>query len=364
MTRLTRFTAGALAASLVLAACGDDSDDSDGEDDATEAEASEGSGDEEATGGDLEGGELVLYSGRNEELIQPLVDQFEEETGISVDVRYDGSAESALAIQTEAEAGELQADVFLSQSPGAVGFLAEQGTLGELPEDVLGLVEEDDAASDGTWVGVSGRLRVLVYNTDEVDEGELPDSVLDMTDEEWEGRFGVAPTNGSFQDFVTVMRTELGEDETLDWLEGVADNNPGTFENNTSIVEATARGEVEMGLVNHYYLYAMLDEDPDLPVANHNFAEGDLGSSMLSAAVTMLDGAENEAEAVAFIEYLLSDAGQEYFTDETFEYPLAVGAEPNPALPPLDELEITRVDFSTLGGELQETIDLIDESGL
>src|SRR5690606_16321628 len=197
------------------------------------------------------GGTLTVYSGRNEELIQPLLDDFTEETGIGVDVRYGDSADLALLI--EEEGGNTPADLFISQSPGAVGYLAEQGRLADIGEDVLGLVDEGDAAEDGTWVGLSGRVRTLVYNTDLVDPATLPDSVLDLTDEEYAGQVALAPTNGSFQDFVTVLRVELGEDEAQAWLDGMAAGDPPTFDGNTAIVEAVGRGEVPMGLVNHYY---------------------------------------------------------------------------------------------------------------
>lgn len=306
--------------------------------------------------------ELVIYSGRTKNLIHPLLEQFSEETGIDIAVRYGDSADLALLLDQEGDRSE--ADVFISQSPGAVGFLSEAGRLGQLPSEVVSLVPAGDASGDGTWVGLSGRVRTLVYNTELVDPDTLPDSVLDMTAPEYAGRVGVAPTNGSFQDFITVMRTELGEDETEAWLSDMADADQPTYSNNTAIVEAVGRGEVPMGLVNHYYAFRARDEDPDLPVENHYYPDGDLGSTLLVTATSVVQGADKADEAQQLVEYMLAADAQLYFSNETFEYPLAAGATPNEVLPPFDQINKTRVDMGELGGELEATREMISQSGL
>ena len=305
---------------------------------------------------------LVVYSGRTENLLGPLLEDFENESGIDIDPRYGDSADLALLIDEEGDRSP--ADVFISQSPGAVGFLDGADRLTGLSDDLVGLVSEGDAAADNTWVGLSGRVRTLVYNTDLVDPATLPDSVLDLTGPAYAGDVAMAPTNGSFQDFVTVMRSELGDDEARAWLDGMAAGDPPTFDNNTAIVEAVGRGEVPMGLVNHYYALRATAEDPDLPVENHFFPEGDLGSTLLVTAASIVEGTDKADDAEALIEFLLSDEAQEFFSDETFEYPLASGVAPNEALPPFEEISSTRVDLDELGGGLAATTEMIDESGL
>lgn len=311
-------------------------------------------------GGDSD--RLVVYSGRTEDLIGPLLEDFADESGVGIDVRYGDSANLALLIDEEGD--RTPADVFISQSPGAVGFLDAAGRLTGLPDDVIAAVPEGDAADDQGWVGLSGRVRTLVYNTAMVDPADLPASVLDLTGPEYAGQVAIAPTNGSFQDFVTVMRDQLGDDEAQAWLDGMAAGDPPTFDNNTAIVEAVSRGEVPMGLVNHYYAFRALAEDPDLPIENHYFPEGDLGSTLLVTAASIVDGSDQGDDAEALIEFLLSRQAQEYFSDETFEYPLAAGAQPNPALPPFEDISATRVDLDELGGGLERTTEMIDESGL
>jgi iron(III) transport system substrate-binding protein len=305
---------------------------------------------------------LVVYSGRTSNLIGPLLEDFAEDSGVSIDVRYDESANLALLIDEEGD--RTPADVFISQSPGAVGYLDAAGRLEPLDDGLIAAVPEGDAAADAGWVGLSGRVRTLVYNPELIDEADLPDSVLDLTASEYAGQVALAPTNGSFQDFVTVLRDQLGDDEAAAWLDGMAAGDPPTFDNNTAIVEAVGRGEVPMGLVNHYYAFRAKAEDPDLPVENHYFPDGDLGSTLLVTAASVVAETDLPDEATELIEFLLSPEAQQYFSDETFEYPLADGAEVNGVLPPFEEINKTRVDLGELGGGLEQTTAMIDESGL
>jgi iron(III) transport system substrate-binding protein len=303
---------------------------------------------------------ITIYSGRDEALVGPLLEAFNEDTGIPIDVRYGDSAELALLI--DREGGDSPADVFLSQSPGAVSFLENSDLLGSLPVELLGKVDPRFVSAAGSWVGLTGRQRVLVYNEDLVSEDELPDSVLDLTDDAYAGRVGVAPSNGSFQDFVTALRHSEGEDAARDWLEGMAENESPTYADNSSIVDAVGREEIPMGLVNHYYNYRYLEEEPGAATRNYVFPDGDIGSLLIASTVSMLETGDDE-RPVELIEYLLSDEAQEFFAEETFEYPLVEGVEPVADLPPLESLETPAVDIRELG-DLAETVDLIAESGI
>lgn len=306
---------------------------------------------------------LTIYSGRNEDLIGPLVEIFEDATGIETDVRYGSSPDLALLIETEGDA--TPADVFISQSPGAMGYLATQDRLQTLPADVLDTVDAVYQAGDGTWVGFSGRQRVLVYNPNLVDPADLPDSVLDLTDPAYDGRVAVAPANSSFQDFITAMRFESGDDATLAWLEGMAANNSPNYPKNSAIVDAVLRGEVDMGLVNHYYLLRFLAEDPDAPGINHSFAPDDIGALLIVTTGAILATSDQPNAAQDFIGFMLTREAQEFYASETREYPLAAGVRPPGELAPLDVAGVMdTIDFDVLGGGLARTQELIDESGI
>ena len=329
---------------LIGAACGD----------STDTEAATGS---EATDG---GGTVTIYSGRNEDLMASVLEDFTAETGIDVEVRYDESDILAALIAEEGDASP--ADIFLSQSPGAVGFLDQAGMLADLPESILELVPATVRDDDGRWIGVSGRQRVLVYHPDRVAADELPTTITEMTDPSWKGRLGVAPANGSFQDFVTAMRFEMGDDATLAWLEGLATNEAVSYAKNSAIVEAVARGEVDAGLVNHYYNFRAIDEDPDHPALNHQFADDDLGSLLIVTGAAKLASSDNEA-ADTLLTWLLSEQAQRYFADETFEYPLVDGIAPAAAIPEASFFDVGSLDLEELEGGLSATRDLISQAG-
>lgn len=308
-------------------------------------------------------GDFTLYSGRNETLVGPLIEQYAEETGTSVDTRYGGTGELAATILEEGE--DTPASLFFSQDAGALGLLADEGRFETLPDELLDRVEERFRDPEGRWVGVTGRARVLAYNTETVAEDELPASVRDLTDPAWEGRLGWAPENASFQAFITAFRLLDGDDAVRGWLEAMIANGTVNFgDSNSAIVQAIGNGEIDAGLVNHYYLYAVGREAGEgFPVANHFFAGGDPGSLINVAGIGLIKGAADADAALAFADYLLSDEAQDYFAAETFEYPLVEGVAAPEGLVPLSEIGHPDIALGDLA-DLRGTLDLLSEVGL
>jgi iron(III) transport system substrate-binding protein len=332
-----RFMAlGALA--LTLAACGGDGS---------------GSGD----------GTLTIYSGREEELVGPLFEKFEQASGTTVEVRYGDSAELAATIAEEGD--NSPADVFFAQDPGSLGAVEERGQLAELDESVIERVPERFRDPDGRWVGTSGRVRVIAYNAEELSASEVPDSVFDLTNPKWKGKIGFPPTNASFQAFVTAMRLTQGEGRTRRWLQGIKANDPKLYEKNTPVVEAVAAGEIQLGLVNHYYLYLVKEENPEAPVANHYPPGDDPGALVSVAGAGILESSDSKDAGQEFVDYLLSEDGQRFYVEEAeeAEYPLIDGVEPKEGLPPLDSIEGPDVELSQFGRELERTLELLNEVG-
>jgi iron(III) transport system substrate-binding protein len=314
-------------------------------------------------GGEGGNGTLTVYSGREEELVGPLLEQFEQSSGATLEVRYGDSAELAATIAEEGE--NSPADVFFAQDPGSLGALEGEDLLAELPKELLERVPERFRDPDGRWTGTSGRVRVIAYNTEALSEAEVPDSVFDLTDPKWKGKIGFPPTNASFQAFVTAMRLSTGEERTREWLQGFAANDPKTYEKNTPVVEAAAAGEIELGLVNHYYLYLVKEEQPDAPVANHFLEPDDPGALVSVAGAGIIEGTGDEELAREFVEYLLSDEGQRFYSEEAeeAEYPLVDGIEPKEGLPSLDKLDGPDVELDAFGPELEKTLELLREVG-
>ncbi len=293
---------------------------------------------------------LVVYSGRSDTLVQPIIDQFQELTGIDVSVKYAGTA--ALAATLLEEGDNTPADVFFAQDPGGLG--AVEGMLSTLPATILGNVPEWARSPEGLWVGISGRARVLVYNPERVSEEELPDDIWDLTDPKWKGRIGWAPTNGSFLTMVAGMRVLWGEDKTREWIEGIVANDPQIYPKNTPQVDAVARGEIDIGMPNHYYLYRFLAEQgEDFAARNDHPRAGGPGALVRVAGAGVLAESDNTEDAQRFIEFLLSTVAQQYFAGQTFEYPLVDGINTNRLLTPLDEInrpEIRLADLADLEG--------------
>jgi len=351
--RIPRLVAAVAAMSLIAAACGSDEDATDAP---AETEASAGT---DAPAEDA--GSITLYSGRGEDLVQPIIDDFIEISGIDVEVRYGDSAEMLLLIQEEGD--NSPADVYYSQGAGFLGVLSEGGGLAELPADVLDRVVDPGLTSPADdWAGITGRARVVAYNSDVLSDADIPDSLLDFTAPEWEGRIGWAPTNASFQDHVTALRVILGEDGAREWLEGIIANDPIVYENNGAIHEALAAGEIDVGFTNHYYLFRYLAEDPDFPVAIKFYTDGDPGALVNVAGAGVLATTDQPDAANELMRYLLSVEAQEMFATSNFELPVVPEVETATDVPSIDSLVLPPFDLNLLL-DLQGTVDLLIDVG-
>jgi iron(III) transport system permease protein len=247
---------------------------------------------------------LTVYSGRSQDLVEPLFDQFTEQTGIQLEVRYAGSTDLAATLREEG--ANSPADVFFAQDPASLGAVAEAGLFSPLSDDVLSQVPEKFSDDEGRWIGTSGRARVVVFDSTRVSADDLPDDVFGFTDPEWQGRVGIAPGNGSFLAFVAAMIIMEGEETTREWLEGLAANDPGRYEKNTPIVAAVNGGEIETGLVNHYYLLRLQAEEGDTAAANHYLASGGPGSLVMPAGAGILATTDQPNASEQFVRFLVS----------------------------------------------------------
>lgn len=330
-------------AALVLTGCGFSTEDS-------------GGGSNEP---DVEG--ITLYSGRIPAAIGPAVDSYEADANRDVQVRYAETADLAATLVEEGDASP--ADVFFAQEPGAIAAVAEAGLLAKLPQNILDMVPPQYRDPEGRWVGVTGRARVIAYNRDVVSESELPPSPFGLTDPKWKDRVGWSPASSSMQEYVTALRANYGDDRTKQWLEEMVDNGAVAFPDNVTIRDAIAKGEIDVGLINHYYVAeAISEEGPDYPVAVY-FPPGGLGSLLLLTSVGVLESSDRKPEAFAFVRSLLSKGSQQFFTSSSKEYPLAKGAEPDPALSvPLAKIPASDASLVDLK-ELQGTIELMKEAG-
>ncbi|MDP3968402.1 MAG: iron ABC transporter substrate-binding protein [Nocardioides sp.] len=331
---------GVLILASTLTACGEDSADTNG---ASEAD-----------------GEIVVYVGRDEELVAPLIKQFTEDTGIEVEARYAGTSELAATLLEEGDASP--ADAFLSQDAGALGALADEELLLPLPDEIADAVLPGYTSTDGSWVGVTGRSRVIAYDGEKYAADEVPGTVTELTDPQWEGKVGFPPGNASFQSFVTGFRVAEGDDAARTWLEDMAANDVEEYDSNSLTLEAINTGTLDIGLINHYYWFeAAAEAGEENMRAQLKFADaGDPGALVNVTGAGLLS---EDPDAVTFVEYLVSEPAQRYFTETTFEYPLVEGVPTPEGLPSLSELQGPEIDLSDLA-DLEETVRMIQEAGL
>ncbi|MCS4535783.1 iron ABC transporter substrate-binding protein [Corynebacterium sp. HS2168-gen11] len=306
---------------------------------------------------------LVIYSGRSEDLVAPLIEMFEKETGIKTEVRYGKTAEQAQLLLTEGE--NSPAEVFFSQEAGALGLVAEKDLLAPLPAEVFGSVAKQYSSAEQKWVGVTGRARVVAYNKEQVTEADAPDTIEAMVDPKWAGKIGVAPTNASFISFVTAMRVEKGDDYTRNWLQKLVDNGAKTYAKNTPILEAVEKGEISVGLINHYYWFSAAAEKggENLQAQLKYGKPGDLAALVNVTGVGVLKNAEKDPQALSFVKFLLSPTAQNYFATKTFEFPLVEGVEGPEGIPALDPSANPDFDLAKLSS-IDESAAMIDEVGL
>ncbi|QSG11997.1 ABC-type Fe3+ transport system, periplasmic component [Halapricum desulfuricans] len=310
-------------------------------------------------------GELSIYLGGGEGgLYLQLFDVLEE---VYPDFSYTSqskpSSELALQIADEAQAGQLQADLFISIGAGSLGTVLEDGATRPLTEETVDPVPDAFVQPDRNWVGIAGRARAVPYNTEQLDEGDLPDSVMDFPDADpLQSATGWAPTYGAFQDFITAMRLQEGEDATRQWLEDMQAAGIQSYDNEFLISDAVSTGELAAGFANHYYALRVLNGSPDRPLDLH-FTRGDAGSLVNVSGAALLDRDENAGLADVFVRHLLSAEAQEFFATRTYAYPMLPGVQPVGDLPTIDELETPDIDLTELANT-GPTTDLLTEAGV
>lgn len=312
--------------------------------------------------------ELVLYVGRNLSLVTPLIEKFEKAHQIDVKTR-DGSSSELAALLVE-EGGKSPADVFWAQDADSLALVASKGLFAPIPDSLKtdALNNEASALFAGRsphWIPLSGRARVLAYSPKKFTPADLPKSVMDLTDPKYAGLIGWAPTNASFQIFVTALRVDRGEEAAEAWLRGVKANGAKTYAKNTPIIQAIAAEEIALGLPNHYYLIQAKADAPDFPVEQAFFADGDIGNLLNVSGAGILASAKNRKAAEALLTFLASTEAQQYFATETYEYPVRADIAGSPRLVPLADLPriAPKLDLDRLG-DLEGTLALLRKVGL
>jgi len=303
---------------------------------------------------------LTVYTGRGQGLVEPLVKQFEAETGIKVNVRYGRDAEILAALQEEGTRSP--ADVFWANTAGALGAASERGLFIRLGDTVTRIPNEFVPASR-QWVPLTVRLRVLAYNPGRVKPEGLPKSILDLPKlTQYKGRIGWTPTYSNFQDMIAAMVVQHGEARARQWLSEMKALEPKAYASNTAMMEAIRSGEIDLGSTNHYYIQRFVRAGQQ--IGTYYFADGDVGGLALVTGAGILKTSKNLAAANRFLLWLLSPKGQQFFASEIIEYPVAGNVVISSSLLPFNQAvaKSPKVDFEKL--PLDTALKLLREAGL
>lgn len=309
-------------------------------------------------------GELVIYSGRSEPLIQPVIDAFQAKHP-NVEVLLKAGSNSELANALIEEQVNPQADVFVTTELFTVQSLAQEGVFqsympvgaDQLPAEFLG--------ADNLWTGLTRRARVIMYNADLVSQAELPTSTFDMTDPKWKGQIAAAgSTNGSMQAQIAALRQLIGEEETQAWLNGLIVNEVTFFGGHTDVRKAVGAGEFKLGLVNHYYYHLQKAEGSNVGIIFPDQGDGQIGLITNATAAAVVNGAPHVEAAQAFLDFLVSPEGQKLFAEQNYEYPLLPGVELHADVKPLDGFRFADVDVVSAVQDFDATFDLMERVGL
>ena len=309
-------------------------------------------------------GDLVIYSGRTEPLLQPVIDAFKTKYP-NVNVLLKAGSNSEIANALLEEKANPQADVFITTELFTVQSLAQEGIFqayrpvgaDQLPAEFIG--------ADNLWTGLTRRARVIIYNADLVSQEELPTSIFDLTDPKWKGQIAAAgSTNGSMQAQIAAMRQLVGEEETEAWLNGLLANEVTFFGGHTDVRKAVGAGEFKLGLVNHYYYHLQKAEGSNIGIIFPDQGEGQIGLITNATAAAVVNGAPHVEAAQVFLDFLVSPEGQKLFAEQNYEYPLLSEVALQPDVQPLTGFRLADVDVVAASQDFEATFDLMEKVAL
>ncbi len=317
----------------------------------------------DAAGGEEEGA-LVVYSARNENFVDDLLNKFEEDTGIQVQALHGGET---IVNRVKEEANNVQADVFISNDIGALEHLRIDGLLEPIERDDFGGIEEQYRGEDNSWIALSARTRVLMYNKDLITEEEMPKNIWDLTDPQYQDEFAITRGgNGGMIGHVSALRNEWGDEQTMEWIEGVKDNAGAILQGHGDIRRAVGAGEFKFGLVNNYYYHQQLREpsNNNVDVIYPDQGEGEMGAVLNAAGVGRIKDGPNDESVNAFMDWILEPENQQMFSNESLEVPINPELEVVEGAVPISEYKVQGMSLRELGNVWEYTRRLIEESGL
>lgn len=304
--------------------------------------------------------ELTLYNGQHKEIGEAIAKAYEAKTGIHVNVRKGSSNQLASQVMEEGERSP--ADLIYTEESPPLNNLGEKGFLAKTDDSTLNMLPPEYVAKDGSWIGVTARVRVVAYNPKLIDEKDLPETVLEFAEPQWQGKVGFVPTSGAFQEQAVAIIKLHGREAAEEWLTGLRAFGK-TYTNNMVALKAVENGEIATVLVNNYYWFALQREKGQLDSKLHYFSNGDAGGLITISSAAVLKSSKHPREAQALLAYMASEEGQRVITQTTAEYPLHKGMVSDRGLKPFDELQAPAITPADIGNA-EDALDMERDVGL
>jgi iron(III) transport system substrate-binding protein len=312
----------------------------------------------------IETNELIVYSSRNENFVDPLLQKFENETGLKVKALHAGDN---VINKIKEEKNNVQADIFISNDIGALEHLRLEGFLqGYTPDGIETLVQRY-RAQDNSWFALSARTRVFIYNKDLISEEEMPKTIWELTDSKWKGQFAITRGgNGSMIGHVSALRNEWGDSRTSEWLSKIKDNAGSIMQGHGDIRRAVGAGEFTFGLVNNYYYHQQLREpsNNNVGVIYPDQEQKEMGAVVNAAGVGLIKGSPNQRNAQKFLDWLLLPENQREFSYASLEVPVNPSIEAIGEAAKISDYKVHNMPLSQLGEVWIDTKAIIEKSGL
>lgn len=307
--------------------------------------------------------EVNIYSHRQPELLKPLTDAFTEKTGIAVNTAF---VEKGMVERLRAEGDRSPADLIMTVDVARLGEVKEAGVTQPLLPEVLDAVPATLRDTDGHWLGLTTRARIVYASKDRVADGELT-SYEDLADPKWKGRICTRPFTHDYNVALTAAYlAHHGPEATKTWLEGVKANLAKRPEgNDRAQVKSIWAGECDISLGNTYYMGKML-EDPEqkqwaelVRILFPTFEDG--GTHVNVSGVAMTKAAPNKEAAQKLLEFLVSDEAQKIYAETNYEFPVSDHVERSEVVKSWGDFTPDDIPLTTIAELRPQALNLIEE---
>ena len=304
-----------------------------------------------------------VYTSRQPQLIEPIVEQFTNETGIKVNLLSGNAQELMERIDIEGE--DSLADIFMTVDAGVLWQAAERDILAKIDSEIL---NENIPAhlrdSKNEWFGLSKRARTIVFSSDQFKDNDFS-TYEDLADPKWKGKLCLRTSKKVYnRSLIASMIDAYGFDKSKEvvsgWISNLATE---VFSNDTNALKAVSSGQCGVTIVNTYYLARLLD-DPEYNNLSLFWAnQSDRGVHVNISGAGVVKTSKNKKNAVLFLEYLSSNKAQDFYASANKEYPVLIGAKIDESIENWGSFSEHTINVSKLGSLQKEAVFLAQEVG-